>query len=116
MPRISDEREDAMLDSVAWMRVFLVGVGNGWNDPKWLEIRAERDAEHVRWLLADCPGFKGVKVAWPRNWAAFGTLKGAQEGKKALEAAGIPTGEIMTGKAIPGLKEIKIKIPWRAKK
>lgn len=111
MPRISDEREDAMLDSVAWMRVYLVGVGNGGNDPKWLEIRAERDADHVRWLLADCPGFKGVKVAWPRNWAVFGTVAGALEGKKALEDAGIPTGDIMTGRALPGLKEIRIKVP-----
>lgn len=103
-----DKREDAMLDSVAWKKAYLVRIGEG-IDPKWLEIKAEKDAAYAEWLLKDCPSFKGVKTAWPRNLAVFGSVKGAVAGKKRLEEAGIVCGDVLTGAMMPGMKDIKIK-------
>lgn len=103
-----DKREDAMLDAVTWKKAYLVGIGEG-VDPKWLEVKAEKDAAYVRWILAECPSFKGVKVCWPRNLAVFGSRAGAAAGKKRMEAAGLYCGDILTGAVLPDLKGIRIK-------
>ena len=113
--KLTDRREDAMLEHSAWKPCFLFGIGEG-TDPRWLQIKAEREAEYIRWILEGCPGFKGVKVTWPRNMAIFETAEGAEMGKKRLTDADIKTGDIMNAEALPGLKEIQIKKKWEARK
>ena len=103
-----DKREDAMLEAMAWKKAYLVRVGEG-IDQKWLEVKAEKDAAYVAWLLESCPSFKGVKTAWPRNLAVFGSKAGASAGKKRLEEAGIVCGDVLTGAYLPGKLDVKIK-------
>ena len=103
-----DKREDAMLEAMAWKKAYLVRVGEG-IDPKWLEVKAEKDAAYAAWQLESCPSFKGVKTAWPRNLAVFGSKAGAAAGKKRLEEAGIVCGDVLTGAMLPGKLDVKIK-------
>ena len=113
--RFKDVREDGMLESVSWERAYMFSIGSG-TDPKWLEIKAEREAERVRGLLDGAQGFKGVKVTWPRNIAVFSDPDSAVMGKKALDAVGIMTGDILIAKVLPDLKRIEIKKKWEDKR
>ena len=113
--KLTDKREDAMIGRMCRLDVFFVGIGDG-TDPKWLEVKAQREADYIAWLLEDCPGFKGVSVAWPRNLAVFKSATAAGEGKKRLEDAGVTCGDILKGTMMPGLSDIQIKTKWEARK
>ena len=106
--RIRDEKEDAMLDSSAKIKVWFLRIGSG-TDPKWLQIRADRDAKLMEEMLQGINGFKGVVPLWPGNLAAFKYLSGAEAAREKLKSLKIPCGEIIPGEALPDLKQIWIK-------
>ena len=112
--RIKDRTEDAMLDKIAWQAVWVFRIGDG-VDPKWLQIRAEKDAKTIDEILSGWQaegfftGYKGMYVTWPRNLAVFKGYTSATEAKARLWDIGIITGEIMKAAALPDLKEVRIK-------
>ena len=113
--KIRDNREDEMLDRIACRRVWLFGIGKG-TDPRWLQIRAEREADRLQGILNGEPGFLGIKVVWPHNLAVFDSPLAAVEARRKLEDLGIACGDdIMRGAALPELKEISVKGKWEEK-
>ena len=112
--RIKDKAEDQMLDAVSWQSVWVFRIGEG-VDPKWLQIRAEKDAKLISEIIegwqkdGELEGFKGMYVTWPRNLAVFRGYKGAETAKNLLWNIGVVTGEIMKAAALPDLKEVRIK-------
>ena len=111
--RIKDKREDAMLDNAAWQAVWVFRVGEG-VDPKWLWIKAEKDAKTIDEILSvwqaegEIESYKGMYVTWPRNMAVFRGYKSALKAKEMLWNIGVVTGEILKAAALPDLKDVRI--------
>ena len=109
--KLTNKGDDTMLERASRIPVYAVRIGEG-TDPRWLQVKAEKEAAYIKWLLDGCPGFMGVMAVWPRNIAVFDSGPSALAGKNRLEEADIKTGDVMTADAMPGLTDIEIKKKW----